>query len=109
MLNIRPGSRGIEVVTKDFRRTEALLEIPIRHLNELLRESGASFTLAAELPKSHPFERRSLHCMATFHAVLAVGQETAEILVGVRNLQFVPIERRPSQSRVRNCSRRRVS
>jgi len=61
-----------------------------------------------ELPKSHPFQRRCLHCSAELSAVLRQECETAEVMMSIREMEFQPLTPELSRNTQRSAGPRRT-
>jgi len=86
----KSGPKGIEVIVTQLSKTRGLLDIPERYVTLLPIDPEKTFTLEVEVAKSHPFESRCLHCLASVAAITVRNNDTAEIGVSIREINFGP-------------------
>jgi hypothetical protein len=85
------GPFGIEVLTTKLERNRAFLAVSAEYLGVFPENARDLFTLDVELPRVHPFRRRCIHCQATLSTISEAQYGTAEVVIAIHKMRFIPV------------------
>lgn len=84
----KSGPEGVNVIVKQLSKTSAVLEISEVDRAALPLDERETFTVDVQLEKSHPFESRFIHCLATVSAITMRNNGDAEVYVAIQEMSL---------------------
>lgn len=78
------------MLTIKLEKTQGLLVMPAGDQAVLPQDAREPFTLDVELPVTHPFGRRCIHCQATLSCISKSENGMLEVGIAIHKMRFIP-------------------
>lgn len=91
------------MLTIKLEKTQGLLLMPAGDQAMLPQNAHEPFTLDVELPGTHPFGRRCIHCQATLSCISKSGDGMLEVGIAIHKMRFIPVPPRAMGAAIPDC------